>query len=198
MLRTRVRTVAALLLVPALVLGGCTGDDGVGSDDESRVGAGGGEDRLTTTARIGQVAGGSLADQPRQRLVEEVTAVVDDWIDAAYVVGDYPRSDFDAAFRAFTDGAARLAADRPEVMSNQAVGERVDTVTATRRTLFVDVLAPQGRPAGVTARVTVVVDLDGELDRTDKIWGRLMLTPDGKGGWTVFGFDVRRSEMRGR
>jgi len=198
MLRNRLGNALAFLLAPALALTACTGDDdgdGSGGGD----GPATGKDRLATTARVGQVVGGRLAAQPRQRLVKEVTAVVDEWIDGAYVGGDYPRTDFDGAFRAFTDGAGRLAAAQPKVMSNQAVGKQVETVTATRRTVWIDVLAPGGRPAGVTARVTLVVDLEGEdIDRTDKVSGRLMLSPDGKGGWEVFGFDVRRGEMRKR
>jgi hypothetical protein len=128
--------------------------------------------------------------------VAEVAEVVDRWLDAAYVAGDYPRSDFGDAFPGFTKGAAALAARQPTLMSNEAVGEDVDEVTATRRVVSVDLLAPKGKPAGATAHVNLVIELAGDKERTDQIRGRLVLTRSGS-GWQVFGFDIERGEVRG-
>lgn len=189
------RTAFVLLVTAALALAGCSDDDEPAEPEPPAADTA--EERLETTARIGEVVGGDLSKKEQGQLVDRVAEVVDDWIDAAYVGGDYPRTDFDGAFREFTDGAADLAADQPKVMSNAAVGADVEEVAATRREVTVDVLAPKGDPAGATARVTLVMDLAGEKEWTDRVTGRLLLTPAG-GGWQVFGFDIERNEVRGR
>ena len=75
-------------------------------------------------------------------------------------------------------------------MSNTAVADRVDSVTAKRRVVRVDVLAPKGEAAGATAHVNLVIDR-GRAARTDQIRGRVLLTRS-KSGWRVFGFDIER------
>ena len=81
-------------------------------------------------------------------------------------------------------------------MSNEAVGDEVDAVTATRRVVRVDVLAPKGKAAGATAHVNLVIELAGKVERTDQIRGRVVLTR-AKSGWRVFGFDIERGEVKG-
>lgn len=188
-------TVASGALALAL-LTGCTGDDGEGGNGG---GSGGGDQspaRIETKASVGQVAG-KLGKGKRRKVLSDVTAVVDGWLDAAYVEGDYPRSDFGDAFPGFTEGAAKLAAKDRKTMSNARLGKRIERVDVVKRNLKVDVLAPGGRFAGATARVMLVVDLSGEIERRDRIHGRVMLTPT-KGGWRVFGFDVRRNRVKGK
>jgi hypothetical protein len=79
-------------------------------------------------------------------------------------------------------------------MSNAALGDRVDSVTAKKRELSIDVLADRGRPAGVTGRFVLVLKLDGQVTRTDRIAGRLFLRR-GHGGWKVFGYEVKRGTV---
>lgn len=195
-------TRAAVLAVPTVLglvisLGGCSGDD----DDEpsaerSRDGASTtSTPGIDTQVEVGEVVG-ALPKGPASDVARDVAEVVDGWLDAAYVAGDFPRTDFGDAFPGFTEGAARLAARQRTLMSNAGVGDRVDGVTATRRVVKVDLLAPQGDPAGATAHVNLVIELTGEVDRTDQVRGRLLLTPV-KSGWRVFGFDIERGEVRG-
>ena len=74
------------------------------------------------------------------------------------------------------------------------VGDRVDSVTAKARRLRIDVLADRGKAAGVTARVVLLIALEGEVRRNDRIAGRLFLGYSGK-GWQVFGYDVKRGRV---
>ena len=70
---------------------------------------------IDTRVEVGEVAG-KLAKGPARDVAADVAEVVDRWLDAAYVGGDYPRSDFGDAFPGFTKGAATLAvaAARPD------------------------------------------------------------------------------------
>jgi hypothetical protein len=195
-------TRAALLVGPTvlgLVLGlaGCSG-----GDDEDGPGAGSSSSGTVDDARaapsrveVGEVAG-RLGKGPARQVAADVAAVVDRWLDAAYVAGDYPRSSFGDAFPGFTKGAATLAARHSGLMSNKSVGADVDTVTATRRVVRVDLLAPGGKAAAATAHVNLVIELDGDVARTDQVTGRVVLTRS-DGGWKVFGFDIERGEVRG-
>ena len=191
-------TRAALLVVPTvlvLVLGiaGCSGDDeDPGGDGEQS--ASGANTGIATRVEVGEVAG-RLGKGPARQVAADVAEVVDRWLDAAYVTGDYPRSKFGDAFPGFTEDAATLAARHRGLMSNQAVGDEVDGVTATRRVVRVDLLAPKGKAAGATAHVNLVIELTGDVERTDQIRGRVVLTPAGR-GWQVFGFDVERGAVR--
>jgi hypothetical protein len=188
--RATLATLVSLVLVAAL--GACS-DDGP-DPDESEAPEATGEvaPGITTTATIGKVSG-RLPRADRAPLRQRVTEVVDAWIDAAYVGGDYPRSDFGDAFRVFTQDARRLAEGDRRLMSNAGLGDRVDSVTATARKLQIDVLAAKGRAVGVTGRFVLVLDLDGEVRRTDRIAGRLFLSYHR--GWRVFGYDVKRGRV---
>ena len=190
--------ILALILALILVLGlsGCSGSDDEEPDAKtSEQGTAGTAPGIDTRVEVGEVAG-KLAKGPAREVAADVAKVVDRWLDAAYVGGDYPRSDFGDAFPGFTKGAATLASRQPDLMSNKAIGDDVDEVTATRRVVRVDVLAPKGKAAGATAHVNLVIDLVGDQERTDQIRGRVVLTRS-QGGWQVFGFDIERGEVRG-
>ncbi len=148
---------------------------------------------IPTRATIGYLTG-RLGEERRKQLKRRVTRTVDRWIDAAYVGGDYPRSDFSDAYATFTKDAAAFAERDKARMSNTRVGNRVESVTATTRRLRIDVLAHKGTAAGVTARFALVLDLEGEVRRTDRIAGSLLLTYVGK-KWRVFGYDVKRGRV---
>lgn len=187
----RIMAGAVGLLLASTVLVGCTGDEETPESDGGSSSSSTTRAPVETSASVGAVAG-RLGKQQRRQFLRAATATVDEWLDAAYVAGDYPRSDFGKAFPGFTQGAATLARKQPKVMSNAAVGDRVEQVTVKQRKVTVDVLAPGGKPAGATARVVLVVQLDGDVERKDRISGRLMLTPKGK-QWKVFGFDMTRN-----
>ena len=174
----------------------CSGDD---EDEPAGQGSSSAADvpNVATKVSIGRVAG-ELDARRRAQLKESVAEVVDGWIDAAYIGGEWPRdgfADYAAALRDFTPSAKRRAARDRALLTNVAIGDRVDSVRATRRVLQVDVLAPGGRPVGATARFLVRFRTDGEVRRTDLVRGRLMLTPTKK-GWKVFGYDVSRATLR--
>ncbi|WP_193607457.1 hypothetical protein [Nocardioides lijunqiniae] len=148
---------------------------------------------LETTARLGTVVG-RLGRPERARLQETVTGVLDAWIDAAYL-GDFPRTDFAGAYPGFTQGAAADARADARLMSNQQVGSRVDDVVAVRRQVVVDALATRKRAVAVTARFVLAMDLEGDVQRTDRVRGRLFLTR-ADGAWKVVGYDVDRGVVR--
>ncbi len=184
--RAALATATSVVLVGAL--GACSGDDsepGGGETPGSTAVPG-----IPTKATIGAVKG-KLGPDRRKQLLRRVTKTVDQWFDAAYVGGDYPRSDFSDAFAIFSKDAARLAKRDRSLMSNAKVGDRVDSVTATTRKLRIDVLADKGTAAGVTGRFVLVLELDGEARRTDRISGSLFLSSTDK-EWQVFGYRVKR------
>ena len=53
-------------------------------------------------------------------------------------------------------------------------------------------LAVKGKAQGVTARFTLDFDTAGELERSERVKGYLLLADEGD-GWQVFGYDVIRS-----
>ncbi len=195
--RPAVRVAVSTALVTAVVTiaAGCS-DDGAGSRGSTEPSGSSTSSRptepaaLATKSTIGKIRG-SLGADDRSRLKERVTASVDAWLDGAFVAGDYPRSDFRDAFSSFTAGAASDARSDSVLMSNAEIGARLDAVVAKTRRLRIDVLANKGRAVGVTARFVLGLDLSGEIDRRDRIAGRLFMSYQG-GGWRVFGYDVDR------
>ncbi|WP_109508318.1 hypothetical protein [Nocardioides speluncae] len=193
--RTCWRGYAGSLLVIALVLSGCSGDD---KNDKS-------DDKPTPTptptaeapapvavdARIGVVRG-RLRSKQRTPLVKDVAKVVDDWFEAAYLAGSYPRRDFGAAFPGFTAGAARQAKGDRKFMSNAGIGTRIDGAEARAKVVRVDVLAGNKLPAAVTARFRLVFRTSGEYQRRITIDGRLFLTRGKERRWRIFGYDVTK------
>lgn len=181
------RATGALAACLALVLGGvsCSG----GSDSGPSGGAST-PPPVATATTVGQVVG-HVGRAKQKAAVAEIGKVVDGWWDAAYVGGDYPRSDFSGAFPGFTPGAARQAAKDERLMSNADIGSRIDAVTALQRRVDVDLLGVKGAPEGATARVRLVFRTQGELAKKVTVTGRLRLTPTSD-GWQVFGYDVAK------
>ena len=191
---------AVALAATALILltGACTGD----SEPEAEPSASGSPTESATPAqesvpfkvKVTRVLGKlPVADRPA--LEANVRRTLTEYVDAAFLGGDYPRSDFSGAFTAFTSGAARDARGDLTMLTNLPLGPTTESVRATRRTAYLSVLAPYDVAAGVTARV----DLVFRVERADRppqrvrLAGRLLLTRDEKAGWTIFGYDVHRS-----
>ena len=194
------RTSGALvgLVLLALLVTGCEDDNG---DDQVSMapsgtasGASAADPPVETTVAFGSVTG-RLPRAARHRLAGQVRRVVDRWIDAAYVQGDYPRRDFDRSWPGFTSGARAEARRDGGLMSNRDVGARIEGVEARRRTVRLDVLAVKRRPVGVTAHVRLRFRTTGPAARGVLVSGRLLLTP-GKRGWQVFGYDIAKGDSR--
>jgi hypothetical protein len=191
---SRRTSTAAVLLALALAAGACSGDDGGDEAADTPT-------TETTTAppapevkvqsRVTTVAG-KLPTRKRRVVARDVGSVVDRWFEAAYLGGDYPRTQFGDSWPGFTGGAEKLARQRKKLTSNYLLGGKIDGVTPVRKVVRVDVFSPDKRPAGATARFRLVYDTTGDVARRVKVNGRLILTR-AKGRWKVFGFDIARS-----
>jgi hypothetical protein len=139
---------------------------------------------------------GSL-DKPHRALLERhVGRTISTYVDAAFLEGGYPRSDFSSSFGAFTRGARADARHDQDLLTNRPFGASTTSVRATRRTAYLSVLAPGGRAAGVTAAVDLdlLVDRGRGPGRHVHLAGRLLLTPLSNGRWSIFGYDLHRSD----
>ena len=149
---------------------------------------------VPTTTRIHRVHG-RLPDARRKAVRKQVGAVVDRWWDAAFLGGAYPRSSFPSAFPGFTASAEKLARDDKAVMTNQTRGPHVDSVTATHRSVSLDILATGKRARTVTAHVVLKFDSTGDKAGRTTVSGRLFLTRT-RGAWRIFGYDVAKGSTR--
>ena len=145
---------------------------------------------IETRTEMGRVVG-RLPRSDQRRLRESVGAVVQRWFNAAYVGGDYPRSDFHDAFPGFTPGARDEAKRDKALMTNITHGSRIDDVTPTRSQIRLDVLSVRKRPVGVTARFLLGFRTEGKYERRVAVRGRLMLTRQ-ESGWKIFAYDVAK------
>lgn len=182
--RAAVVALTALLLSSAVACSG--GDDDEKADDPTPTQEA--APALATTSSVGQVAG-RLPRKARRAAAEEVTAVVDQWIDAAHVGGEFPRTVGPEAWKVFTPAAARQARRQSALTSVAESSEQVESVTAKRRVVRVDLVGAGRKAVGATARVVLTYDTEGEQAQTVRVRGRLMLTPT-KQGWKVFGHDL--------
>lgn len=185
----RSRRLAAMVVAVALLGVGACSDD---SDDQGP-GASGDRAGAPTQVSVGKVTG-RLPKKRKRAAVRQVQASVDTWIDRAYA-GEYPRDGFKRAFASFTPDARRRARKDRALMSNAKIGSRLESVRLVNRKLIVDVLAVGGRATAVTARVRLGMELAGEIERRDRVTGRLFLTRQGGGKWRVFGYEMERRRV---
>ena len=139
---------------------------------------------------------GTLPERSRPALEANVGKAISAYVDGAFLAGDYPRSDFGDAFGVFTAGAARDARHDQDLLTNRRLGPSTESVRATRRTAYLSVLAPYKVAAGVTAKVDLVfvVDRGDRAAQRVRLAGRLLLTRNKANGWSVFGYDLHRSQ----
>lgn len=187
---------AAMLLCLSLGATACSGDEGGSGSDSttSQPPLPSGEPdpfEVETHTTIGKVVG-KVGKQDRRRLAGAITPVLQRWFDAAYVGGDYPRSNFGDAFPGFTAGAREQARRDKTLMSNQGIGDRISAVTPKASRLWLDVLAVGRGPVAVTARFRLAFRTHGDLERRIGVGGRVMLTRS-KTGWRIFGYQVSRT-----
>lgn len=200
---TAVRRAGATVLggLLALTAAACSSDDASvprAGPDSSAPGSATVDDPaaepVATAATIGTVTG-RLGRERRTKLVRRIATTVDEWVDAAYADGPYPRANFDDAFAIFTAGAAKRAVADAALMSNAGLGAGVDGVEMLNRTLTVDILAVDGAAAGVTARIGLGMQISGRTDRRERVTGSLFMTYSGH-AWHVFGYQMDRGEIR--
>jgi hypothetical protein len=139
---------------------------------------------------------GKLPKRSRPPLEANVGKTISAYLDGAFLAGDYPRSDFRDAFGAFTSGTAGDARRDADLLTNRELGPTTESVRATRRTAYLSVLAPHKVAAGVTAKVDLVflVDRGDQAAQRVRLAGRLLLTRNKSNGWSIFGYDLHRSE----
>ncbi|NYG60565.1 hypothetical protein BJ980_003488 [Nocardioides daedukensis] len=182
-----------------LVLVGCSGSDKPSAtppDDPAQESASAGHGQaevaepglfVSTGARTG-----GLTESRADSVTEQVGEVVGDWIEAAYLKGPWPRTDFKKAWPRFSSGLKAKARAEQSVTSNASIGSRIDGVRVEKRRVAVDVLAVRTYPAGATARVDLVFVTSGEVRQRVHVKGELHLTPIGS-RWQVFGYDLSRT-----
>lgn len=193
---TRGRAGGALVVLALVVgLSGCdSGDDISGDEDRPRSAA----SQATETPEVATVltlqhVGDSLDAGHREKVKDGVTPVVDSFFDGAYL-GDFPRDDFSAGFASFTEGAAADAQRDLDVMTSASLSDRIQTATATKRRVTLDVLAVKGHARGATAHFFLDFDTTGDLEESLRVRGELYLTKQ-DGVWSVFGYDVDEPEV---
>jgi len=153
---------------------------------------------MATVVSIGEVAG--TVHQPnRQRFRREIPHLradvgkaVDAWFDGGFVGVDYPTTTFPDAFSTFTAQAKGDAQKQQNLLTTGQLGGHIDGVTTVKRAVTLDVLAPRGKAAGVTARIVLRFRTTGDVTKTVTVTGRLFLTQSPGGAWRIFGYDVAK------
>jgi hypothetical protein len=191
---------AVATVVAAALVGGCTG----GSQPAAKPSPSSSPSASVTPPAPRSVplkvvvtrVSGKLPEKSRPALEANVGKAISAYVDGAFLAGDYPRSDFGDAFGAFTSRAAGDARRDADLLTNRELGPSTESVRATRRTAYLSVLAPYKVAAGVTAKVDLVfvVDRGEETAQRVRLAGRLLLTRNKSNGWSIFGYDLHRSE----
>ena len=100
-------------------------------------------------------------------------------------------SSFSSAFPGFTEAAEQRARADKALLTNQAAGPRIDSVTPRKRTVTLDILATDRQAQAVTAQFVLTFDTTGQRSGTTVVRGRLFLTRK-RDAWRVFGYDVAK------
>jgi len=188
-----VAVLVAIAVTCVAIVGGCSQDDPKRSKgDEPSASASETPEKppVTTQVVVGKVTG-TLGEQQKQLLKDDVKAIVDAFFENAYL-GEFPRTSYDKAYAAFTAGARKDAQRDADLLSNKPIADRIESATGVKREVSLDVLAVKGKAEGVTARFTLAFDTAGDLTRRERVKGYLLLDIE-KGEWQVFGYDVIRS-----
>lgn len=147
--------------------------------------------RLTVSIR--QLKGG-VPPSERARLRRVIGRPIESWIDAGFLAGRYPRTNFGAAFDSWTPGAAALGRQHRAVTTNAALGARLVDVAAIRQDARLFIFASNGRTGGATAKV--YLRLTGQRRSGDHttytVSGDLYLTRQ-ENIWRIFGYDLHRA-----
>jgi hypothetical protein len=187
--RWRADLSVSLVLAFALTLSACSGDAKDSADPAAPSGSASGEagaPEIVTQTQLGAIAG-RVPKAQRQTLLDDVTAIAEDYTDWAYLGGDYPRTDWEFPVPNFSERASRRLQRDLTLATNAEIGSSIESVTPVSRKVRVDVLSPKGEPAAATARFAVVFTTSGDAGEQEvTAKGRLLLVPDGS-GWQVVG-----------
>jgi hypothetical protein len=183
----RARFAGAVLLLGAAVAG-CSSDglfDRAGSSaaDGSATVSGPPLRMPTVVTRVL----GELSEAERRQVAIGAKEVITGYVEAAYL-HQRPGSGYRGSFPGFTKGARALALQDTGIVADRSFdGAQVRPRDAVA---YVSVVAPEGRPVGATARVSVDLVLDAsERTRRVTVSGRLLLTPRAD-RWRIFGYDL--------
>lgn len=163
------------------LLAGCGG-----SSDEDQPAADDGPTAAAWQIEVANVAG-RLPVAGRAKLASQVEATLSSFVDNALVASP-PASD---AFGGFTRGGAKQAEKDRALLTSEGFADGAAgaaKVVPTRLGADLSVLTPHAKPAGATARVDIVLDVDGQ---PVTLAGTLLLTPTAD-GWKIFGYDLQR------
>jgi hypothetical protein len=186
--RARSALVSGVVLAMLAGAVGCDSGDDLGGDDTGSSSNHASDVPKVATVTTLQHVGKRLDAMHRERIKGRVTAAVDPWFDAAFL-GEFPRDDYADAFAGFTRGAAEDAQRDLDLLSNAGIADQIESATATKRRVRVDVFAYQGHPKGATAHFVLDFTTEGELAESLQVRGDLYLTKV-KGEWKIFGYDV--------
>jgi hypothetical protein len=179
--------VAALVLAGAVTA--CSGDDEPAEPEASGPGSAATDPAPVVTQTTLRSLPSDFGAEQRERLKASINGVVDPWFDGAFL-GAFPRTDWAPAFAGFTSGAARTAEGRDvALLTNQAIGEQIESATATMRRVKAEVFVRDGHAHGATAYFTLDFDTAGTLAESRRVRGKLFLVNE-QGTWKAFGYDV--------
>jgi hypothetical protein len=138
---------------------------------------------------------GTLRAPSRRSLEANVGQTISRYLDAAFVGGTYPRSDFSQAFTAFVPSVRAQARRDAWLLTNKGLGPSTRAVTPREQAAYLSVLAPYKVAAGVTARLNLryVADRGDQPAKQVTVGGRLVLTRQSSGGWAIYGYHLTRS-----
>jgi hypothetical protein len=147
------------------------------------------------TVRVTRVHG-KLSKKASSSVEGNVRKTIASYVAGAFVGGDYPRSDFRAALTPFTPGVRARAARDTRLLTNATYGASTESVRATRGTAYLSVLSPFKVAAGITANVDLVFRVERQDQPAEQVRlkGRLLLTRNKANGWSIFGYDLSRSD----
>ena len=188
--RSALAGAVGLLLLAAA---GCdSGEDIAGNQDGAPSDRGTDPPEVATVTTL-QNVGNKLDLEHRTRVKVAITSVIDPWFDGGFL-GDFPREDYADAFVGFTDGAADEAQGDLDILSNEAIADQIESATATKRRIRLDVFAFDGHPRGATAHFVLTFTTAGDVEETMRVRGDLYVAKD-KGEWKIFGYDVDQAEQ---
>ena len=185
--RSALVTGVSLLLLAGAV--GCDSGDDVGDKGSGSPSSHATDAPDVATVTTLQKVGKQLDAVHRARVKAGATAVIDPWFDGAFL-GDFPRASWGRAFSGFTKGAAADAQQRDlDLLTNAAIADQIDSASATRRRVRLNVFSFQGHPRGITAHFVLDFSTKGDLKEAMQVRGDLYLAKV-KGEWKIFGYDV--------
>lgn len=187
------RYAAVLAALAVLVVTGCSGDEPSPSSEPTESMQEPSDAPTLTIEPVtesGEVVG-RLPRKDRKRVEARVSRTAVRFLDAAYLAGEYPRSNFNGSLTGFTRGAAAVARRDAALLTNRPIGKRIDSVTATGLRVKVDLLAVKKRAVAATARVRLGFRTTGRFEKRVRVQGELRLTKR-EGTWKIFAYDLSK------